>query len=156
MFLPSDGLVANIVPVLSTSIYASGDVMGAPIEVENVAQNTKGLAYLRSLVVLDAANQKAAMDILLFDRDPGNIGADNAALSLTTAQLDYIIGVVSVAAADFSTLKAATNAVALKQPNLLIPTAVKSKSIWAVFVSRGSPTYASVSDLTVKAVMERL
>lgn len=154
MFLPSDGLVASLIPTLDTSAYASGDVLFAPTKIENGTLNTKGLAFLRTLVVLDSANQKVAMDLLFFDRDPGSLGALNAALDISATQLGYLIGMLNVAAVDYTTLKAATNAAAVKGPNLLLPAKQGSKDFWVAGVARGSATFLATS-LELKAVLER-
>lgn len=156
MFLPSDGLVASLVPAITaSSAYSAGQVLGAPLEIAGATRETKGLSYLRTLLILDASNQKSAIDVLFFNQNPGNIGADGAALNLSAAQLLMMIGIVSVLTADYVTLKAATNAIATKVPNILIPAMQGSKSIWAAFVSRGTPTYGTVTDLTIKAILER-
>ena len=151
-----DGLVATLTPALSVGAYGSGDVMGAPMEIPEGVLDTKGLAILRTVVVLDKANQKAAVDLLIFDADPGNVGADNAALDLSATQLDMLIGRISVATGDYTTLKTATNAEATKLLEMLLPAKVKSKAFWVVCVSRGTPTYGSAVALTLKFSMERL
>lgn len=156
MLNKSDGLVAVLTPTISTSAYAAGDVVGAPLEIVGAAQNTKGLAILRTAVVLDKSNQKVALDILFFDQDPGSVGADNAALTLSSTQLDMLVGRLSVAAGDYTTLTAATNAEATKLLELMLPTKAKSTSLWVLVVSRGTPTYATTSSLSLKLIMERL
>lgn len=156
MINKSDGLVATVTPTISTSIYASGDVVGAPVEIADAVLSTKGIAILRTLVVLDKSNQKSAIDILLFNQNPGSVGSDNAALDLSSAQLDMLIGRISVAAAEYTTLKAATNAEATKLLEMLIPAKTKSTSIWVLVVSRGTPTYTTTTALSLKFIMERL
>lgn len=154
MFLPHDGLVANVAPTLDTSAYATGDVLFAANRIQNATLNTQGMAVLRGLVVIDTANQKAAIDLLIFNQDPGSLGALNAALDISTTQLGYLIGMLSVASADYSTLKVATNAVACKLPNLMLQALKGSKDVWVAGVSRGAPTYAADS-LLIKAILER-
>lgn len=155
MFIPFDGISVSPALVVDTSIYASGDVLCVPKRMDNCVLNTKGMAVLRSLLVFDRINQKPAMDILIFDEDPGNIGAVNAALDLSNAQLAKLIGIISVASADFVTLKATANAVAQKMPNMMLPARQGAKEFWMAVVSRGTPTYTSASDLVVKAILER-
>lgn len=155
MFIPFDGVSVSPSLVVDTSIYASGDVLCVPKRMENCTLNTKGMAVLRSLLIFDKINQKPAMDILIFDEDPGDIGAANAALDLSSAQLQKLVGVISVASADFLTLKAATNAVAQKTPNMTLPARQGSKEFWMAIVSRGTPTYSAADNLVVKAIFER-
>jgi hypothetical protein len=155
MFLPSDGLVADLNPAVDTAAYATGDLLFAPIEIPNAVQNTKGLAYLRSLLILDAANQKSAMDLLFFDRDPGSLGSLNSAIDISETQLSYLIGLYVIASADYVTLKANTNAAAAKVPNLFLPAKAQSKSFWLAAISRGSPDYVAATDLRIKLMLER-
>ena len=154
MFLPSDGLVADIVPTLDTGGYSTGDLLFAANQIDKATLNTKGLSYLRSLLVIDTANQKSALDLLIFDRDPGSLGTLNNAIDISTAQLGYLVAKIGVAAADYVTLKASTNAVAQYTPNILLPAKVQARDFWVAGISRGSPTYAA-SSLTFRMVLER-
>ncbi len=155
MFLPSDGLVIDLNPVVDTAAYATGDVLFAPVEMPKAVLNTKGLAKLNTLMVLDAANQKSQIDLLIFDRDPGSLGVLNAALDISTLQLSYLVAFIPVAAADYVTLKANTNAVAILKPVLMLPAMALSKSFWLAGVSRGSPDYVAATDLRIKLMLER-
>jgi len=155
MFLPNDGLISSKVLAIDTVAYSSGDVMGAPMEIESATLNTKGIATVRGVLVLDNANQKVPLTILFFDRDPGSVGANNAANTLTKAQLSMLVAMVSVANADYVTLKAATNAVASKAPNVMIQPKQSSKSVWMVVLAGGAGTFASATDLEIKVMLER-
>jgi hypothetical protein len=155
MFLPRDGIVVDLNPPVDTAAYATGDLLFVPIEVPNAVLNTKGLAYLRTLLVLDAANQKSAIDLLIFDRDPGSLGTLNNAIDISETQMSYLVALYSVAAADYVTAKATTNAVATKIPNLMLPAKAQSKSFWLAGVSRGSPDYVAATDLRIKLILER-
>lgn len=155
MFLPRDGISISVVPPVDTGIYASGDLLFAPIKLQNATLNTKGLAFLRTLLILDSANQKSAMDLLFFESDPGSLAALNAALDMPAAALALLIGTLTVASADYITLKASTNAAGLKLPSMMLPAAKGSRDFWLAGVSRGTPTYATAADLTIKAILER-
>lgn len=155
MFLPRDGKVVDLNPTVDTAAYASGDVVFAPVEITDAVLNTKGLAYLRTLVVLDAADIKGAIDLLFFDRDPGSIAALNAAVVLSATQLSYLIGYVVVASADYVTITVANNAVAVKSPGLFLPAKQGSKSFWVAGVARGAIDYVAATDLRIKLMLER-
>lgn len=155
MFLPFDGLVADLNPTVDTAAYATGDVLFAPTKIANATQNTQGLSYLQTLLVLDAANQKSAIDLLFFNQDPGSLGSLNAAIDISTAQLAMLIGYIVVAAADYVTVKATTNAVATKNPLLMLPALKGSKDFWIAGVSRGSPDYVLATDLRIKCMIQR-
>jgi hypothetical protein len=155
MFIPFDGVSIAITPAVDTAIYASGDLLFAPTKLQDATQNTKGLAILRTLVLLDSDNQKPAMDLLFFDSDPGSLGALNAALDMPAAALAKLIAILNVATGDWTTLKTSTNAIGIKTPTLMLPAAQKSKDFWVAGVSRGTPTYTAATSLTMKAILER-
>lgn len=155
MFLPADGIVVDLNPTVDTAATASGDVIFAPTEITNAVLNTKGLAYLRGLVVLDAANIKGAMDLMIFDRDPGDIAAINAPVVLSATQLSYLVGYIVVAAVDYVTITAAGNAVAPKTPNIFLPAKQGSKSFWIAGIGRASIDYVAATDLRIKLMLER-
>jgi hypothetical protein len=151
-----DGLLVTVRPTLDTSIYASGDVLFAATKVPEVAQDTKGMAYLRTLVACDLSNQKQAIDLLFFNQDPGSIGGLNNAVTLSTAQLLTLIGVISLGTTDWTTGQSGTNAYAQKLQEMLIPCAKSLKDIWVAGVVRsGTPTYGA-SSLILNIALERL
>lgn len=155
MFLPHDLVTISITPTLDTSIYASGDVLFVPNKLSSATLETKSGSYLRSVLTLDQADQKAAIDLLFFNQDPGSIGAANAALNMSNAQLAMLVGILSIATGDYAQMKAATNAAAItKAVDLPLIAMQASKDIWVAGVSRGTPTYAA-SDLTLKFNLER-
>jgi hypothetical protein len=150
------GAVITISPTLDAGAYASGDVLFASTKLENVALDTKGLANLRTLVVLDLANQKQAIDFYFFSQDPGSVGAANSAFDLSNTQIANCIGRYSVASADYITAKSGTNAEATKLLEMLLATAASSKDVWVVGVCRsGTPTYGAAG-LKVKFILEQL
>ncbi len=155
MFLPFDGLVADLNPTIDTAAYTTGDVLFAPTKIANGTLNTQGLSSLQTILVLDAANQKSAIDLLFFNQDPGSLGDLNAAVDISTAQLAMMIGIISVLAADYATIKATTNAVASKNPALMLPALKGSKDFWVAGVARGSPDYLLATDLRIKLMIQR-
>lgn len=154
MFLPFDGISIPVTPTLDTGAYATGDLLFAPIKLTNATLNTKGMAIIRSIVLLDSANQKAAIDLIFFDADPGSLGALNAAVDMPAAALAKLIGVLSIVAGNYATMKGSTNAIGIQTPNLMLPAAVSSKDFWLAGIIRGTATYGA-SDLTIKAIVER-
>lgn len=154
MFVPFDLAAVVITPTLDTNIYASGDVLFVANKLDSMALNTKGGCKLKSLVVLDKINQKVAIDFLFFNEDPGNVGAFNAVLNLSSAQLAMLVGIVSVGSADYVTLKATVNAIAVVKPDLSMVCKQSLKDLWVVGVSRATPTFG-INDLVIKAIVER-
>lgn len=154
MFVPFDLASISITPVLDTGAYTSGDVLFVPTKLDSAALNTKGGCKLKTLLVADKINNKSAFDLLFFSEDPGNVGAANATLNLSSAQLAMLVGMLSVGSADYVTLKATTNALAVIKPDLAMVCKQKSKDLWVVGVARSAPTFGA-SDLIITTFMER-
>lgn len=143
-------------PTADTSIFASGDVIAdTEIIPGQVFRAAKGVSMLRSLTVLDKDDQGTAIDVVLLSRLV-SLGTENAAISITDANAEAILGVVSVAAADFTDL--INSRVATKSDiNLALAADPGSNSaeLYAALVCRsGTPTYTA-SGLIVSFGIER-
>lgn len=143
-------------PTLDTNIYASGDRLGSVVELSECGRSG-ALAKLLALTVIDNADQKAAVDLLVFNQDPtADISsADNAAFAISAAGAAKLIGTVSVAAADYVDIGAQSIAqVAVSDViGRLGITPNKEGKLWVVLVSRGTPTYLATS-LALRLVLE--
>ena len=141
----------ELTPVTSNgAIYASGDQIGSVMRITNAVQDSRGSSLIKSVVVIDKAKQKAALDILFFDDEPANSVADNAAADIADSEMaDKCLGFISIAVADYADMSASS--VATKTCEHLLKSAKeRSKDLWCLIVSRGTPTYGSTSDLVVK------
>ena len=132
---------------LDTAIYASGDVLAATQEVANAVDTAGGTALLHSVVVLDKDDQGQPID-LVFLRSNVSIGTENAAVSVSDTDAAEILGIVSVAAADFSDLGGCRVAT-LPSVGLVLKAGAGSTSVYIAAVSKGTGTY-SASGIVVK------
>lgn len=136
-------------PVCDTSIYASGDLIGGLLTFANAARIAAGSGTIQGVVIGDLAKQDAAIDIVFFNANPdGTTFTDQAPLDIADADIPKIIGVMKVLASDYSDFN--DNSVATKAPFGLPFKLASGTSIYACLVCRGTPTYASASDLTPK------
>lgn len=144
--------VVSAVPTLDTSAYASGDRMGTVMTLTGVFDVPSGAAELTSVTIIDQAGQSAALDILFFTASPTVASADNAAIDISDAEmLAKCVGSVTFAASDYKAT--ASNSVGtLKNIGLVLQgarnsatTISDSQNLYALLVSRGSPTYAASS-----------
>ena len=141
-------------PTVDTAIYAANDRLGSIVELTNAMDNSSGTGTIMSIAVVDKASQSAAFDVMFFDDLPTVASADNAALSITDAEMAAkFVGAVRVAAADYIIL-AANHAATVKNVGLVV-SAMKSetnstgKSLFMLLRSAGTPTYTSTTDLVV-------
>lgn len=152
--------VIEVTPVIDTAAYTSGDRLGATQQLPGVTRSGsdsfKG-ATLKSLTILESGSvQKVAIDLLFFDASPTVVSADNAAIDIASSELvDKLLGRITVAAADYTTIKSATNAEAtVRGLNLVLKPVVGASDIYVVAVVRGAPTYVATSGLTFKYGIE--
>lgn len=133
--------ILKFTPTVSTTAYTAGDVVGTKMALGQVD------ALLHSLAIADNGNQGPAGQILFFDGDPGSVPADNAAFTWPTGALAKLIGVV-----DAPTYKTVASEKIATVGALGIT--LKSNACYAVFVTSGTPTLTSTSDLTFKFGLE--
>lgn len=138
------------------AIYASGDQIGILKILAKAAFSSTAIVLLKSLVLLDKSKQKSALDILFFSGNITNAVLDNATADLADADLvTYYQGKVSVAAADYVDLNA-SSLVAKPLLDLMMKSETTDGDLYALVVSRGTPTYTSVDDLVIRAAFQQL
>lgn len=137
--------------VTASSAYTSGNALGGLLTLTKMGNF--GASMLRGIVVTDKANQKSAMDILFFGQT-FTATTDKNAVAISAGDLVNSMGHVNVATGDWITVGAAT-AVATKS-SLWIPMTVLGgdNTLYAQLVTRGTPTYAATSDISVRFTFE--
>jgi len=130
---------------LDTNPYADGDVLAEYQEVANAALISGGRLEITSLVILDKDDQAQALDIV-FANTTGTLGSENAAVSISDADADEIVGVVEVAAADYVDL---ANSQIVTKTGLGIIAELAATSLYVGAISRGTGTYTA-SGITLK------
>lgn len=124
--------------------YATGEVLGttSPIKCEVVRGKGVGSGILQSVIIKDLSAQSGILDVIIFDANPtATIFTDNTALDVNDADIDKIIGVVSIVAADYAVF--ADSVVATKTGIGLPLLALTSDSIYIALVSRDAKTYVN-------------
>lgn len=134
--------VIGVTLVADTSAYADADVLAVPQEITGIFNGDRRTRKLQSVVVLDESDQGTAIDLIFFDAD-ATLGTINDAISISDADARKILGVLSIAAADFKdhiNSKLATKT----GVGLILKAADDSSSLWIGAVVRsGTPTYAA-------------
>lgn len=148
----NNSIVKEVTLTLDTSQYADGDVLAATQAVTGAARVNAGQVALQSIVLLDKDDQGVALD-LVFLRTNVGIGTENAAVSVTDANADEILGVVEVAAADYVDL---INSQLVTKTNvgILMDAAAATTSLFVAAISRGTGTYTA-SGITLKIGLVR-
>lgn len=158
----------SVTPVISTSIYASGDQIGGIMTLTDVIRNQSipntvsgsdlgwGWSEICEVTVLDSDKQDVAFDIWLFNQSPTVTSTDNAAFAMTAANMKLqCIGVIKGIGANSSGDSNYSDAAAVStssNPNINKPvqvpfSATNKTNIYAIAVVRGTPTYTTTSSL---------
>ncbi len=131
---------------VATTAYTSGDQVGFPFEIVTGVDLSKKLIWLQSINVTDDADQGAALELVVFD-SIFTPSLDNAAFTPSDAHADNIIAVVPITTwYNFGANQVST------EPNLGIPLKLKQgqNKFYGILVTRGTPTFAAVTDLKLK------
>lgn len=140
--------------ITASSAYASGQVIGTKMTLANLARVSGKSGVIQTVSLFCKSAQTAAVDVLIFNADPSSTTfTDKTALALAAADYDKLIGVAHVT--DWTSLgtpslgQAAGVGLAFKLGSGLTDG-------YAVLVSRGTPTFASTSDikLAVKSLLD--
>jgi hypothetical protein len=148
-------LIATVQPTATDLTYSSGDVIGTVQTISSAVLDGKAGAELRSLIVLDKANQKKNIDLVFFNEAPAtSIGVDGAAYNLAAADVSKIIGRVSIVTADY--VSSTNNAEAtLRNIGLMLVAAGLKKDIYVAVIARAALTLSADSDLSIKLCLEQ-
>lgn len=141
--------------VVDTAIYAALDIIGGELTLTNAMRVSGGSGILQAVTVIDDDNEKAAIDILLFNSPLTGTKADQGALSYSAADPAKILGRISVLNADYLTYVAASLAVAQIRGINLPVAASGSANLYAIILAVATPTYTATTDLMVKFHFER-
>lgn len=132
--------------ITSGSAYASGNAIGSTITIPKVMDF--GFGTLLNVAIIDKSDQKAAIDVLIFNQPLATPQTDKAAISISAADAGNLIGHLSFLASDYSDLVA--SAVATKYNLWMALAGGIDNNIYVQLVSRGTPTYTSTTALVVK------
>lgn len=133
---------------VGTDAYTANDVMGGLLTF-NVESPGNG-GFISRVKIVDDDDEKAAVKLYLFDEVPTTI-ADDAAFAPAIADLKSMIGVVAIAAADYTTVNG--NAYAIKYlgtDTIDFETVEDGKNLYGYLVCDATPTYTAATDLTVE------
>lgn len=139
----------EVTPTISTSAYASGDQLGGLQTLTGALRVSGGTGVLENITVLDKDKEASAMTIFFFDDSPTVASSDNAALSISDAEMaDKCIGHVSLAAIDYKSISGSSIAT-VRNVGLALK-AASGTSLYAIAMIEGTPTYGGTADLVFR------
>jgi hypothetical protein len=151
----------SVTPVVTVGAYVAGNCVGGTLTFPAIrgalgAYNPSSVMALggmiQTAVLRDKSGNPGTYDLFLFDALP-TAQTDHAAVALVAADLAKCIGVVSFPA----TMKlgaAATIGVSMLSALEVEFVLQSGGNIYGVLVTRGTPTYASTSDVSVDVIAQ--
>lgn len=138
--------IKDTTAVSTSPAYSIGDAVGAKRTITGALRTSNGSGILESITLLDRANQKAAMELFIFDSNPAAATiTDNAAFVFSTDDLK-VLAHVTIAATDYITINSKAIAT-IKGIGAALKGADSTTSLYAALVTTGTPTYAATTDL---------
>lgn len=154
-----------------TTAYAAGDVIADSTSAATIltfrgcAGNDDEAGAIHSVLLIDGADQatKLNADLFLFDTAPTSYGNDNAAFTPTDAELQTLVGVISLDGTTAANLKegdatsGAGGNVLIQQTGLNMPfrCAAGSTKLYGVLVARNAYTPVSAETFRLKLGVEQ-
>jgi hypothetical protein len=140
-----------VTPTISTSAYTIKDAVGGLMTFANAARAAGGSCRLRAVQIVDKAQQRADLDLVLFDRSI-TAPTDNAVFDPTDAELANVVGMVSIGQGDYADFNDNSVATIAGLGDVIV---LDGTSLFGVLVTRDAQTYASTSDLVVTLTIDR-
>ena len=135
---------ARIGTLSTAGAQHAGDFVGTdhtPITFADCARVNGGTGHIVSGLFLDGDLQSIAAELWLFNYPITSLGHDNAAFTVSDAEMVYCVGILP-----FSTYYAgALNSLSRGVPSALIEFQCQenSRALYGAFVTRGAPTYTT-------------
>lgn len=142
--------VVSVTPTVTATAYEAKDAVGTAQALVNAVRTSGGKSVLQSIFIIDRANQKAPLNILIFDSNPSDAGTtitDEGEPTLAAADISKAIRCVSITAADYVTVDHAGTDVALADITAIskMVKAASGTTLYAlpVVATGGAPTYTA-------------
>jgi hypothetical protein len=131
----------------AAAIYAAGDSVGGKITLTNAVRISGGTGILTSIDIIDKSAQNAPGNILIFDSDPTAATITDNAPFVFSTDIAKLIANIPVVVGDYSTF--GTISTANIGGLARVVKASGSANLYACFVTSGTPTYATTSDILI-------
>lgn len=147
-------LVTQTLTVTPSSAYAAGNLVGGLI---TLPKTNSRLLQVADAVLLDKSAQNVAYELLFFDTLPVGALTDKAAYVVNVADLPHCLGFVplvnamAIYGAGGGVITMGAYAAASLNKRLF---GGAGGALWALLITRGTPTFATADALTLKLILE--
>jgi hypothetical protein len=145
------GTTVQLAPAVTVTAaaYSAGHCVGGKLTLSNALRTAGKGAILQSLFLRDTSNQKAALELLIFNADPSaSTLTDHATAVIHANDVDKIIRRISIAASDYVTID--SKAFVDLAPGGRVLSAASGVDLYAALIAVGTPTYAATAAIGVR------
>lgn len=155
-----DVRVITVTPVVDTSQYASGDDIGGIMTFTGLLCGPTKTGTVESIVITDKNNQAVEYDVVIFSSNPTSSTTtcpisgicDQQAFKPTDADLAYVNPFINIQSTDRSSFSdnGMSSLSSLRSTIKSNSTGSETGNAYVALVSRGTPTYATAGDVSVR------
>lgn len=136
--------------ITANSAYVSGNVLGGIDTFINAFRTTNGSGIIASCLLLDRANQKAPVTLLLYDAPPSHgTYTDHNAFSFDSVDAQHFIRGINFANADYTT-DGAYAWIDYGSIAKIILSTDGTANLYGIMITTGTPTFNSTKNITIK------
>lgn len=149
--MPAYKTVQADITVQASPDYSDGDTIGSLFSVAGALQLGRA-ARIVNVVITDGDGQNPGLDVIVFDGNPSaSTFTDNAAVTITDADMEKICCVVSATTSEYKTYT--SNGVVDKTADKVIHSA-STETLYFAVVARQTINFATTTALNVKIGLE--
>lgn len=138
--------------VTASSAYTAGNAVGGKITLPGLVSGDNRRCAITDVVLIDKANQSVPYDLVFFDSDLAGSVADKSAFAINASDLSKLLGSLSLSG--LSNL--GSNGGVINGTNIYKRLTLVGRDAYAVLITRGTPTYASTSDVILRVTSEEV
>lgn len=152
-----DSRITTVTPAVDTSAYATGEVVGGLLTFTDAVRPTTGAGILIAAGISDKSAQAQDLELVIFESSPSaSTLTDQAAFDPADADISKIVAVISFGSGSrfafsdngFKYVGSLAYPVRARDASGLV-----SGTLYGVLVSRGTPTFAAASDVSVRIMV---
>lgn len=148
---------SDVIPLALTvtaGAYTAGMVVGGKQTVTAAMRLSNGKGFIDHIALRDTSNQKAPLNILVFNADPtSGTYTDHAAYAANGTDMGKYQGLIKVLASDWETL--GTECLADVDVKKIVEANGGNSNLYLIIVTPGTPTFGSTSALSLSVAMGR-
>lgn len=139
-----EGITISQTPAVTAGAYTANEAVGGLLTFANAGRASALGGVIKDILILDDAGQDVELELWLFNATFTAM-VDNAAWAPSEADLRKLVGIISTA--DGAWFAAGTPSVARVEASQRYD--LVGTSLFGQLVTRGTPTFAAVDDVTV-------